>query len=85
MKPKRSSSLSLDTELRNSDGFIGVDMQPARYIGHTGIAVTDLRPAGKVLVDGQTLDAVSALNFLPAGTRVIISRYENAQIYVKPA
>ncbi|MDE6395323.1 MAG: nodulation protein NfeD, partial [Duncaniella sp.] len=35
----------LTTELRNDDGFIGVDMGPARYVGCEGTAVTDMRPA----------------------------------------
>nr|WP_286530130.1 NfeD family protein [Duncaniella freteri] len=75
----------LMTELRNSDGFIGVDMQPVRYVGHEGVAVTDMRPAGKVEINGETLDSVSAMGCIHAGTRVKVTKYENAQIYVKEA
>ncbi|WP_300933758.1 NfeD family protein, partial [uncultured Duncaniella sp.] len=75
----------LMTELRNSDGFIGVDMQPVRYVGHEGVAVTDMRPAGKVEINGETLDAVAVMGFIHAGTRVKVTKYENAQIYVKEA
>ncbi|MDE6418409.1 MAG: nodulation protein NfeD [Duncaniella sp.] len=73
----------LTTELRVADGFVGVDMQPATLIGHHGIAATDLRPAGKVEIDGRRLDAVSTGNFIYAGTPVRVTRYENAQIYVE--
>ena len=73
----------LTAELRNDDGFIGVDMGPARYVGHEGVAVTDMRPAGKVEIDGATLDAVAVMGFVHAGTRVKVTKYENAQIYVK--
>lgn len=57
-------------------------MSPSRLVGHDGVAVTDMRPAGKVQVDGETLDAVAMMGFLHAGTRVKIVKYENAQIYV---
>lgn len=75
----------LMTELRSSDGFIGVDMQPVRYVGHEGVAVTDMRPAGKVDIRGERLDAVAVTGFIHAGTRVRVTKYENAQIYVKEA
>lgn len=76
--------IGLTTELRNKDGFVGVDMQPAEYLGHHGIAATDMRPSGKVDIDGQRYDAVSTIGFIQAGTSVIVTKYENAQIYVRP-
>lgn len=75
--------IDLTTELRNDDGFIGVDMTPARYVGCEGVAVTDMRPAGKVEINGETLDAVAVIGFVHAGTRVRVTKYENAQIYVR--
>lgn len=73
----------LTAELRSSDGFVGVDMYPSRYVGHDGVAVTDMRPAGKVLVDDDTLDAVAVMGFIQAGSKVRVTKYENAQIYVR--
>lgn len=73
----------LTTELRVGEGFVGVDMQPATLIGHEGTACTDMRPSGKVEIDGERLDAVSVEGFIYAGTRVRIVKYENAQIYVR--
>ena len=72
----------LMTELRNSDGFVGVDMEPAALIGKWGRAVTVLRPSGKVLVDDKVYDAVSVGDFINPGSKVKIIKYENAQIYV---
>ena len=74
---------NLTTELRSDEGFIGVDMSPARYVGHEGVAVTDMRPAGKVRIKDETLDAVAGMGFVHAGTRVRVTKYENAQIYVR--
>ncbi len=73
----------LITELKVSDGFVGVDMSPSRYIGSDGAAVTDMRPAGKVRIGDEVLDAVAVTGFIHAGTKVRVTKYENAQIYVK--
>lgn len=70
-------------ELKVSDGFIGVDMTPAALVGRKGRTVTDMRPAGKIEVDGKVYDAVSTGEFIAAGHTVDIVKYENAQLYVK--
>ena len=70
------------TELRNDDGFVGVDMEPAKLIGQWGEAVTVLRPSGKVLINGKVYDAVSLGDFIHPGTHVKVLKYENAQLYV---
>ncbi|MCM1163971.1 MAG: nodulation protein NfeD [Muribaculaceae bacterium] len=75
--------IGLTTELRNKDGFIGVDMQPVKFIGHCGTAATDMRPAGKVEIDNERYDAVSIDGFIHSGTEVKVTKYENAQIYVR--
>ncbi len=75
----------LMTELKVSDGFVGVDMSPASYIGHTGKAVTDMRPAGKIEIDGTIFDAVSTGPFIAAHRNVKVTKYENAQLYVTEA
>lgn len=75
----------LMTELRNADGFIGVDMSPAKLIGANAKAVTVLRPAGKIEVDGTIYDAISTGEFISPGHPVRIVKYENAQLYVVEA
>ena len=65
-----------------SHGYIGVDTAPALAVGAFGQAVTDLRPAGKVEVDGTVYDATSTGNFIRHGRRVKVVRYEAAQLYV---
>ncbi len=41
-----------------------------------------MRPAGKVEINGEVLDAVAVRGFIHAGARVRVMKYENAQIYV---
>ncbi|MCM1076820.1 MAG: nodulation protein NfeD [Bacteroides sp.] len=77
---RRHTELLLTQQVK--DGYIGVDMSPTHYIGQTGSAITDMRPAGKVEVNGQILDAVAMQGFIHAGSLVKVMKYENAQIYV---
>lgn len=77
---RRHTELMLTQQVK--DGYIGVDMAPTRYIGLEGNAVTDMRPAGKVEIDGEVLDAVAIRGFIHAGAQVKVIKYENAQIYV---
>ncbi len=79
---RRHSELMLTQDIK--DGYIGVDMGPARLVGHKAVAMTDMRPSGKILSDGEVYDAVSTGSFIDAGQHVRITRYENAQLYVEP-
>ena len=72
----------LMTELKVSDGFVGVDMSPARYVGQIGETMTDMRPAGKIEIGSTIFDAVSIGPFIAARRSVKVIKYENAQLYV---
>ena len=71
--------------LDNSEGYIGVDMSPAAFVGSHAVTLTDMRPAGKIKIDNNVYDAVSTGDFIDAGSKVKIVRYENAQLYVEKA
>lgn len=72
----------LMTTLNVDDGFVGVDMSPAQFVGQTARTTTVLRPAGKIEINSTTFDAVSTGEFIAANRLVKIQRYENAQLYV---
>lgn len=72
----------LMTELSVDQGFVGVDMSPARYVGQQAVAVTDMRPAGKIRIGDEVFDAVSTGPYIPSGKHLKVLRYENAQLYV---
>lgn len=79
---RRHSELMLTQDIK--EGYIGVDMTPSEFVGRKAAAMTDMRPAGKILLDGEVYDAVSTGAFIEAGSHVRILRYENAQLYVEP-
>lgn len=74
---------TLEHSQRTEDGYIGVDSRLADLKGHSGNAVTDLRPAGKVKIGDITCDAVSRDGFIEAGSEVKVVAFEAAQVYVE--
>ncbi|MBL8897851.1 MAG: hypothetical protein JNM84_09490 [Planctomycetes bacterium] len=58
---------------------------PSPYLGKRGRATTDLRPAGKVRIEGAVQDAVSEGDFLPSGTEVEVVRAEGVRLTVAAA
>ncbi|MBI1976894.1 MAG: NfeD family protein, partial [Candidatus Omnitrophica bacterium] len=52
-------------------------------IGASGVAETDLNPAGKVFIQGEIWQAVSDLP-VKAGERVRIVKVDGLQLWVEP-
>ena len=74
--------LALDTELKETEGFTSVDTHLTDLVGKEGTAMTFMRPAGKVEVDGEIYDAVTDAGVVEQGTTVRVIRFENAQLVV---
>jgi len=51
--------------------------------GKTGTALTPLRPAGVVLIDGERIDAVSEGGFVEPGARIRVTRVEGLRVVVR--
>lgn len=82
--PKRfRKHTELMAELRNSDGFIAVDLELKKYIGLIGVVKTDMRPAGKIEIEGEILPAVSMGEFITHGSNVKVVRFEKSQLIVE--
>lgn len=80
----RRLNFALHAEQKVEEGFVGVDMTAKREVGKEGIAYTDLRPAGKVMVGDDVYDAVSNTGaFIQKGVRVKVVKYQAGQIYVE--
>ncbi|XXT15807.1 NfeD family protein [Sorangium sp. So ce429] len=51
--------------------------------GRVGTAATDLRPSGKVELDGRRVEALSAFGYVDAGARVRVLRAEGSRLIVR--
>jgi membrane-bound serine protease (ClpP class) len=79
------TNLSLKSEQKKEDGYIGVETEQASLVGETGIAHTVLRPSGKVMVRNKLYDAKSEYGLIEKGHPVKVIRYETGQVYVVKA
>jgi len=59
--------------------------EPGALVGRTGVAKTLLRPAGKMALDGQTIDCVTEGEYVQPGTRVTVLEERGARVVVRPA
>lgn len=75
-------NIALNTYLEKEAGYVAVPMENKALVGKQGKTRTDLRPSGKVTIDGVVYDAVSESGFIPKDTVVEVLRYEMGQLYV---
>lgn len=76
--------LALLSNQKIEEGFIGVPTEQQQLIGSSGVTVTDLRPVGKVIIEGKIYDALSAQGkFIPANSNVKVVGYTNGQVDVR--
>jgi len=77
------STLGLSDELRSSDGYSASESTYNLLIGKNGMALTILRPSGKIEVDGEQYDATAQIGYIEKGEKVRIVAYENMQFVVR--
>ena len=70
------------TRQKNSEGYTG-GKNWSMLVGKRGIALTTLRPAGTILVDGKRLDVSSQGDYIEKSAPVIIVRVEGSKIFVE--
>jgi membrane-bound serine protease (ClpP class) len=78
-------NLSLKSEQRTEEGFIGVETEQQGLIGEEGVAHTVLRPSGRVMIKDKLYDAMSEYGFIEKGEAIKVVRYETGQVYVVKA
>lgn len=75
-------NLALQSNLTSEEGYVGVDSKIKNMVGAEGIAITTLRPAGKVQIGNDWFDAIAEYGYIEKGTRVRVSKDEAGQLYV---
>lgn len=75
--------LALNTVEDTGEGFTVARQAESTMIGATGKAITILRPAGKVEVEGRGYDAVAQTGYIEKGETVTVVDYVNGSLVVK--
>ncbi len=79
----RKLKFALHTTQETDKGFVGVEAKVQKEtIGKTGTAITILRPAGKVEIDGEMFDALSEVGYIDKGEKIKVVRDEAGQLFV---
>jgi membrane-bound serine protease (ClpP class) len=78
-------NLSLKSEQRTDEGYIGVETEQLSLVGEEGVAHTVLRPSGRVMIKDKLYDAISEYGFIEKGEAIRVIRYETGQVYVVKA
>jgi membrane-bound serine protease (ClpP class) len=78
-------NLSLKSEQRTEEGYIGVETEQQSLVGEEGVAHTVLRPSGRVMIQDKLYDAKSEYGFIERGEAIRVIRYETGQVYVVKA
>lgn len=78
-----SFRFALNNRQLASEGFTVAEEEYSSMIGKTGTAQTQLRPAGKILIDGDQYDAVSQISYIEKGDAIKVTGYNNGQLIVR--
>jgi len=76
-------SLALETVESAADGYTTSDSRYREMVGKTGVAHSILRPAGKVMIDGELFDATALTGYIEKGDKIEVARYETTQLFVR--
>ena len=75
--------LVLKSTQQKSEGFVSVDTEAVEVVGKQGVAMTILRPSGKVIIDEEIYDAKADISYIEKGEKIEVIRFESGQVYVK--
>jgi len=77
-------SLALEKVQEVNEGYVSFDTSLQNsLVGTEGTAHTDLRPSGKVSINGQIYDAASEIGYIEKGSAIRVKRQESGQLYVE--
>jgi len=77
------NAIALRTELEGDKGFVGVEVTESTLIGCTGVVFTDLKPAGKVIINKKVYEASAENGMIFKSAEVKVVRMEGGRLYVE--
>jgi len=78
-----SFRFALNNRQLSSEGYTVAEKEYQSMIGKTGITQTQLRPAGKIIIDDNQYDAVSQVSYIEKNEQVKVTGYNNGQLIVR--
>ncbi|HEY0899049.1 MAG TPA: NfeD family protein [Sphingobacteriaceae bacterium] len=84
LKTSLFQRLVLQDEQRSQMGY-SISQPHAELQSRHGIAKTDLRPSGKIEIDGKWYDAVALDGYIEKGSEIYIEKQENYNLFVRRA
>ena len=82
-KTRMGKRLTLSNSQTQEEGFSSQDVHERDTLGKTGIALTNLRPAGSARIDGAKCDVMTEGEMIAKGAAVEVRRVEGNRIVVK--
>jgi len=83
-KSKLFKTIALETSEHASEGYhTNMYNQPEKLISKTGIAMSDLRPSGKVEIEGDYYDAQTEGDYVLKGETVKVMQVKNSFVVVR--
>ncbi len=64
-------------------GYVSSRPEEKDFVGKTGVAQSDLRPAGRAEVEGQILDVMTEGDYIDAGQRIEVVKAEGNRLLVR--
>ena len=77
------SPATLKTSLSKADGYSSQSEELIQFMGLTGTAITDLRPAGTGHINNMRVDVVSRGEYIDKGSKILVSAVEGNRVVVR--
>jgi len=77
------SPLALKSSLSRQAGFTAADERLRLYQGQSGLALTNLRPAGTARIDGQRVDVVTRGDYIEKGAAIVVIAVQGNRVIVQ--
>ncbi len=81
-KSRAFKRLVLQDEQQSDQGYVA-GRTANELAGKEGVARTDMRPSGKIEVEGKRYDAIALDGYLAKGTPVYVEKNENYNVFVR--
>ncbi len=75
--------LILQSAEKVEEGYVSSREEEKQLVGKIGVAVSVLRPSGRVEIDGEVIDAMSQGDYIENGQRVEVVRAEGNRVLVR--